>query len=355
LKIKSLTTLSVLGSLLLAAGCSNEPAFSFFCEKNGEEEYILKWEVTPSNEQDNIDIFMSSNDSVFPKEPIITTKVSSYVTKISTHDPIGRRFFRLRLGRTYSGIISNRYFRMDSLQNFRDVGGYYTREGKQIRWGMLYRSGELSQLSDKDAQTLDALHIKTIIDFRDKDECLSYPDIYSTVKNIVHIPIITGNRAYVREKIIDGTFLRGDAIIFTQDTYRSLIENNAADYARFIDLLCNPNNYPILFHGYLGKDRVGLANYFILRALGVSNDTNEDDYLLSNSCISEHQVMGEARFLPEKIQEAATVVCQTNISYLNYAKTCMQEKSGSIDAYMEKELQLTPEKKAKLREILLYR
>jgi len=296
---------------------------------------------------------MSDNDSSFPEPPVLDTSINDYVANIPTGDSIGRHFFRLKVDKTFSGIISNRLFNTDSIQNFRDAGGYFTSEGKQIKWGKVYRSGELSELTTKDTKILDALKIKTIIDFRDHEEILQYPDNYQA-RRTVHIPVYTGNRAYVREKIIDGSFYRGDAIIFTQDTYKTLVEDFSAEFAQFFDILCDEGNYPILFHGYLGKDRVGLASYYLLHVLGVSNSLNEEDYLLSNSCIAEEQVMGEARFLPERMQEAATVVCKANISYLNYAKSCMANKSGSIDDYMTNELKLTEDKREKLRQILLY-
>ena len=65
--------------------------------------------------------------------------------------------------------------------------------------------------------------------------------------------------------------------------------------------------------------------------------------------------MGEARYLPEQMQEAATVVCKADRSYLKYAISCMENMSGSVDKYMEKELKLTEDKKEKLRKILLYK
>jgi len=350
---KQITTIFIFGSLLLCAGCAKKPTISFFCEKDRKGNYIIKWEINPHNEEGKVGIYMSKDDTSFPEPPLLNVSVNDFVVNIPTNDSIGRSFFRLKVDKTNSGIISNRVFRMDSIQNFRDAGGYFTTEREQVKWGKLYRSGELSEISRKDKNVLDALQIKTIIDFRDHEEILLYPDVYQT-KNMIHLPMVTGNRAYVREQILNGTFYRGDAILFTQDTYKVLIDDFGAEYARFFDILCDENNYPILFHGYLGKDRVGLATYFLLLALGVSNDSNEDDYLMSNSCISEQQVMGEARFLPERMQEAATVVCQTHILYLNYAKTCMRNKSGSIEDYMEKELKLTEEKRHKLRQILLY-
>jgi len=352
-RIKDLTAFFLFGSLLVSGGCTRESNISFYCERDRVGNYVLKWEVTPKNVDDKINIYMSDDDSKFSGSPVLVANVDDYVAYIPSQNTLDRKFFKLRVNKSYSGIISNRYFKMDSIQNFRDVGGYFTRNGEQIKWGMLFRSGELSEISEADKATMDALKLKTIIDFRDIEESDLYPNHYKAEKEI-HIPMVTGNRAYIINQIIDGSFYRGDAIIFTQDTYRYLIENFSESYARFFDLLCDENNYPIVFHGYLGKDRVGLANYFLLRALGVSNDTNEDDYLLSNYCISEQQVLGEARFLPENMQEAATVICKADMSYLNYAKSCMRNKSGSIDDYMTKELRLTPEKIDKLRKILLY-
>lgn len=354
MRIKDLTAFFLFGSLLVSGGCTRESNISFYCERDRVGNYVLKWEVSPKDVNDKINVYMSDSDLNFTGSPLLTANVNDYIAYIPSQNTLERKFFRLRVKKSYSGIISNRYFKMDSIQNFRDVGGYFTGKGDQVKWGMIYRSGELYEMSDKDEETIEALKIKTIIDFRDDEEVSLYPDRYEAEK-VIRIPMVTGNRTYVIEKIIDGSFYRGDAIIFTQDTYKSLIENNTEGYARFFDALCDENNYPILFHGYLGKDRVGLANYFLLRALGVSNDTNEDDYLLSNYCISEQQVLGEARFLPEAMQEAATVICKADISYLNYAKTCMKNKSGSIDEFMSKELKLTPEKIDKLKHILLYK
>jgi protein-tyrosine phosphatase len=351
--LKNFTAFLLYGSLFIASGCSDKPSFSFSCESDKAGNYVLRWEVSPLNKNEEISIYMSDEDNKFPNSPILVAKVNDYRSTIPAQDSIRRRFFRLKVNKTFSGVITNRSFKFDNIQNFRDIGGYYTQNGEQVKWGKVYRSGELSEPSAKDIKILNQLGIKTIVDFRDTEEVTLYPNGYNADKNI-HLPISTGNRSYIREQIINGTFLRGDAILFTQDIYRALVESYTDEFARFFDILCDEDNYPVVFHSYLGKDRVGIANFLLERALGVSHNTNEDDYLLSNAHINEFAVIGEAKYLPEQMQEAATIICQTDISYLNYAKSCMRNKSGSIDEYMEKELKLTPEKKNKLRRILLY-
>jgi protein-tyrosine phosphatase len=39
---------------------------------------------------------------------------------------------------------------LEGTPNFRDFGGYETRDGRVVRWGQLYRSGSLSKLNDAD-------------------------------------------------------------------------------------------------------------------------------------------------------------------------------------------------------------
>lgn len=354
MRINDITKLLVFSTLIASAGCTKKPEISFSCDRDKVGNYILKWEVFPENVADKISIYMSDNDSIFAEPPVLVTSINDYVANIPAQDSISRKFFRLKVKNTYSGIISNHYFRMDKVQNFRDAGGYYTSDGSQIKWGMVYRSGDFSTLTSKDYQTLDGLQIKTVIDFREEEERLANPDLFRGA-NFISLPLSSGNRGYIRERVLDGSFYRGDAIVFTQDMYKSLIEYSADKYAELFDILCDENNYPIAFHGYLGKDRTGLATYFLLRALGVPEDTNQDDYIFSNSCISEQQVMGEARFLPERMQEAATVICKADLSYLNYAKTWMINLNGSVEEYMNERLRLTTEKRKKLREILLYK
>lgn len=64
---------------------------------------------------------------------------------------------------------------MDSVQNFRDLGGYTSTNGKTVKWGKVFRSGELSSLSEWDSIRLDNLGIKTIIDLRTNQETLTAP------------------------------------------------------------------------------------------------------------------------------------------------------------------------------------
>src|SRR5579871_3771868 len=60
--------------------------------------------------------------------------------------------------------------------NFRDLGGYTTKYGKQVRWGKIYRSADISKLTDGDLSLLSELHIKMVCDLRGEQEAAAAPD-----------------------------------------------------------------------------------------------------------------------------------------------------------------------------------
>ncbi|MDH6307132.1 protein-tyrosine phosphatase [Dysgonomonas sp. PFB1-18] len=342
-------------SLLALYNCSPKPSVTALCEKDPNGNYILRWEMYP--EVDNIpaEIFMSDNDSVFPSSPSFTVNSNDYITIVENNSDtiVGRRYFRIRIGGTTSKVITNRFFELDSIQNFRDVGGYITNDKKTVRWGKIFRSGSFVRMTTHDSLELNNLNIKTVIDLRSEDVRTKTLNRYTAVNNI-RIPIAYSGYSAISQKVLDGQFLRGDAIIFTQDTYRDMINNFAEQYAGFFDYLCDEKNYPIVYHCFLGKDQSGLATYFLLRALDVPMDDIENDYMASDKEIDKHKMVRNADSLSESRQEAFTMLTKTDLAYLRYGISCIREKSGSVDEYMLNELKLTPEKRQKLKNILLH-
>ena len=59
---------------------------------------------------------------------------------------------------------------LEGQPNFRDLGGSKTDDGRSIKYGMLYRSGTLSKLTDSDVAKLEDLRIKTVVNFLTEEE-----------------------------------------------------------------------------------------------------------------------------------------------------------------------------------------
>lgn len=334
-------------------------SINVLCEKVKRNDYVLKWEIFPEpSPSTNIDIYTSDSDSSFSSTPAKTIKADDFITVIQDTDSIGRMFFKVKVNNTTSGIITNRFFPLDSVQNFRDIGGYYTSDKRQVRWGMVYRSGAFTNLTARDKDELVKLGINTILDMRTAESIKKYPVDTDIAQNYANIPIGRNGFESVTQKILEDRFLRGDAIIFSQDMYRSFAETYSKQYAKFFEYLCDENNYPIVFNCMLGKDQSGLAAYLLLYVLGVPVETAEEDYMLSREGIKRpllFENFENVNEMSESKQEVLTMISSTDLTNLRYGLSCIKKKYGSLDNYIENELGLTHQKQERLRNILLYK
>src|SRR5215207_1201965 len=63
-----------------------------------------------------------------------------------------------------------RHLNLAGASNFRDLGGYLTRDGRIVRWRQIFRSNHLGHLTDDDAAVLRSLGVKSAFDFRGTTE-----------------------------------------------------------------------------------------------------------------------------------------------------------------------------------------
>lgn len=338
-------------------GCSKRRAsIAALCELDTRNDYVLKWEIYPEpGNTASMDVFSSDNDSVFPATATKIVKAEDYTTAIKDSIKSKRLFFKLKTDNTVSGVITNRFFNLDSIHNFRDVGGYFTNDGYQIRWGKIFRSGTFSRMTKRDESEIDKLGIRTILDMRSADSKKEFPRSFLETKNYVRIPIGHDGFEFISSKIIEDRFFRGDAIIFTQDNYRDFVDDYTEQYASFFDYLTDEANYPIVFNCYLGKDQSGMATYLLLKALDVPTETAEEDYMLSNVGVKKALFTHWADDLSESKQEVVVMMSNTDLAYLRYGLSCIRKKYGSVDDYITNELRMTPDRRSKLRQILLYK
>lgn len=336
----------------LLSGCVSTIKIASVVEKNRDGDFLLKWEVSPDVEG-KIDIYSAMTDTSIRNFSSVRTKLVE--DQFALLNPTGsglREFFLLKTSGVTSGIISNRSIDMDNVSNFRDLGGYFTSDEKQMRWGKVYRSGHLSNSNLFDQDKLKRLGIKTIIDFRSDEDRKAHP--YFTNITKINIPIIPGDIYSIKDKLITEGFTRSETIIYMQEAYKEMLEDEADKFADVFDVLLDANNYPVLFTSFLGKDRTGIASALLLYALGVPDYTIEEDYLASNKYIDPKKTLSYSGTLPETVQESMTALLSANSAYINYAFDYIKEKYGSIDNYLEKKVRVSRGKTIILRKLLLY-
>jgi protein-tyrosine phosphatase len=65
---------------------------------------------------------------------------------------------------------AHRLLNFEGISNFRDLGGYATADGQQVKWGVLYRAATLAESSKGDLLGLEQLKLAALIDFRSTAE-----------------------------------------------------------------------------------------------------------------------------------------------------------------------------------------
>lgn len=181
-------------------------------------------------------------------------------------------------------ILSERHLPMAQGYNFRDLGGYRTVDGKYIKWGKVFRSDDLHDLSSEDLHYLSAIPIVSIVDFRSEEEISLQPDKKPmSTKEIYKFSITPGNLMDVVRNNTD-KISAGEIDSLMMDMNRLLVSDSScvSQYKRFFSLLQNDMDVPLLFHCTAGKDRTGMGSALFLSALGVDEQTIVKDYLLSN-------------------------------------------------------------------------
>lgn len=239
-------------------------------------------------------------------------------------------------------------------RNFRDLGGYRTADGRTVKWGMLYRSGQMHDLTSADYAYLQKLGIRTVCDFRDTRERTNEPTLWPAG----HSPKMLSDDYALDMSAMQ---LPGDPSTWTHEqvvdamaaTYPKLLDQFRGQYRRmFAELLAG--DAPLAFHCTAGKDRTGVAAALLLTALGVPRATVIEDYLLSNQHMAPlpaHPTGFWARLSPE----AARTFAGVDRRYIDAVFVVTDRHPGGTMGYLRQELGLGAPEIAKLRALYLTR
>jgi len=221
--------------------------------------------------------------------------------------------------------------------NFRDLGGYRTTDGRTTRWGLLYRSGAMNNLTPADFATLARLGIRTVCDLRDKNE---------RAAQAVAWPAASAPRVLADDYTLD---MRALAAVFggaaptgesaraaMASSYPAMLGQFNGQYRRmFAELLAG--EAPLAFNCSAGKDRTGIAAALLLTALGVPREAVIEDYLLSNRYFDPAKMgngtAGAAAYqrLPPDVLKA---IMGVDRSYIDAVFAAMDAHKGGVDAYL---------------------
>lgn len=249
---------------------------------------------------------------------------------------------------------------MEGANNFRDMGGYRSIDGRKVKHGLFYRSDELTGLSEQDLVRLRELNIKTIFDYRDDYEAAGKPDPEVDHAALIRVPAIQeGQQAkmnfpsqpeggesggHMIEQLLKSGFLQSfRAEEMMMELYAKLPIGNPS-YKRLMALVQQPERLGLLHHCTAGKDRTGVGAALILLALGVPEETVMEDYMLTNvtmKAFNEKLLDRLAGRVEESVLRNMEELLGVREAFLEAALDSVKESYGHYDIYFAEEFGLT--------------
>jgi protein-tyrosine phosphatase len=340
--------------LTLFIGCAKEePQLSAACDLMPNGTYLIKWETFPPLYGTVKGYESARPDSFDLSSPVFEQDIQTGYKSVLAMPAVSRTYFKLVFNRQYSIIAAERTIPTQGIFNFRDLGGYYTKDNKQMQWGKIYRSGSLAMATGYDRSVLAHLGIKTIIDLRTEKESYYYPTKFHAPQ-VCNLPLRGNGHDIFFDEIISQKMRLPDIMAYDRDVFSFILENNTDYFIKMFDILLDEKNYPVVIYCFLGKDRAAIASALILAALGVDDETIAGDYLLSNELIDYHALVRDADAFTIDIQQAITALYSAHAETIRYSAELIKANYGSVDNFLEKELHLTHKKREKLKSLLLY-
>jgi protein-tyrosine phosphatase len=267
-----------------------------------------------------------------------------------------------------------RVLSIEGVINFRDLGGYQSDDGRQVKWGKVYRSAQLDRMSSEGVRTLSELGIKAVVDLRFSEESKKYPTMQEAVP-------LAEMLSWHDEFQDDGDNRASAMQMSWKDSLDSLdpqqvreamrinypqkLYSHRAIYRKMLLRLAHDKT-PLVFHCAAGKDRTGVAAALILSLLGVSDQQIVEDYLLTQNEVAnlldswlaagatdsndyedfQQRMMRLPREVIQPVFEADQAYIETLLEYVN-------KTYSTFAGYAVEVLDFTEQDQALLRERLL--
>jgi protein-tyrosine phosphatase len=316
----------------------------------------ISWETKEKNNK--VYIYMGdSPGSIDRSAPV------SVVTGAGRADVCGlskevRPYFEVVANGFPSGVIvAERRIFLEGAANFRDLGGYETIDGHRVKWGRVYRTNNLSKLTDSDMALFKQMGIKLVCDFRVPGEKEKEPDRIPDDGSVKYLslPIVHGeiDTVAATQRIRNGDldWLTDEFMI---DGYKKNIDNFADIWGTVIYRLSEPENCPLAFHCNVGKDRAGTCAAIILLMLGVPEETIRYDYGLSNIFLADWvEAIKEAIRDKGTDPERLLPFMVASPKYIDALLEHIREKYGNVENYITTRAGVTRDTISIIKEKLL--
>ena len=327
-------------------------------EPSAPGSYRLQWSTTPPGAP--VDVFVASRPDA-PRDALrLVVDDDADGEAAVTSQTKGRPYFYVAPDKGAGVWIAERVLPLEGGRNFRDLGGYVAADGRRVKWGKLYRSGSMAQLTPADYDYLATLGIRVVCDFRTSAERTAEPNKWQEAAKLDYWTRDYEMSFGELRKMLAGQPTAEQAKAAMISGYRQLPYEQAPSYRELFKRLA-AGEIPLAFNCSAGKDRAGTAAALILSALGVPRETVIEDYALTDKVGNLHRMLASSAnnkdspgsSLAQRTPEVYGAILRSDPDYIRAALTAIEERHGSIEKYLEDELAVAPRDLDHIRRQLL--
>ncbi|KAB2373227.1 tyrosine-protein phosphatase [Actinomadura montaniterrae] len=247
---------------------------------------------------------------------------------------------------------------VDGAVNVRDIGGYASKDGRHVRYGLVYRSASLSKVTATGVAQLQRLGLTASVDFRSQLEVgMSGADkLPAGVTPVAaNINAFSPTLLTMVPDLLKAVLAQDKPGEFMALSYRGFVHDpdSRKQFAAALTRIASGQG-PVLYHCTEGKDRTGVMTAILLTILGVPKTQVYADYLRSNEELADQNAAELAELQKLGIDPALVEPFLTvRASYLDTAFDQIKRDYGTFGAFVAKGLGIDAATQAALRKQLL--
>ena len=248
---------------------------------------------------------------------------------------------------------------LDGGINFRDLGGYQSRDGRHVKWGRLFRCGHLADLSDGDLSALQLMGVSKVHDFRRREEQARTPSRDIAADTIADYQVSIGSMSRFWDVLSAGKLTALSSHELVVNSYRECCEEIVPAYKRFMRAILDNARSASMFHCAAGKDRTGIAAALILTTLDVPRETIIEDYLLTLDHFDSEKLL---LIVEQHLRDAdvdhwqrdwLVPYCSVHRDNIESFLKALDQRYGSVENYLHRALGFSPADCELMRRLLL--